>query len=159
MSTIVSTWPYSEIKDTNRISSQSNDERRHRSPPWTVASRKHSNKEGFANCAIESCISRIQITRDIEGHLQGARQARPVTVLTGARQTGKTSTLRRLFPQHAFVSLDLPTEAAQAEQDPATFLKRYPPPVMIDEVQYAPGLFRHLKSAVDPHVISTGKTY
>ena len=72
-----------------------------------------------------------------------------MTVLTGARQTGKTSTLRRLFPQHAFVSLDLPTEAAQAEQDPASFLKRYPPPVMIDDVQYAPGLFRHLKSAMD----------
>ena len=89
------------------------------------------------------------ITRDIEGRLQRASRTRPVTVLTGARQTGKTSTLRRLFPQHAFVSLDLPTEAAQAEQDPASFLKRYPPPVMIDEVQYAPGLFRHLKSAVD----------
>lgn len=70
-------------------------------------------------------------------------------VLTGARQTGKTSTLLRLFPQHALVSLDLPTEAEQAEKEPRRFLQRHPPPVIIDEVQYAPGLFRHLKAEVD----------
>lgn len=80
--------------------------------------------------------------------LQSAR-TRPVVVLTGARQTGKTSTLRRLFPAHGFVSLDLPTEAEQAEREPAAFLRRHPAPVIIDEVQYAPGLFRHLKAAVD----------
>ena len=74
---------------------------------------------------------------------------RPVVVLTGARQTGKTSLMRRLFPEHAFVTLDLPSEAEQAERDPASFLARYPPPVIVDEVQYAPGLFRHLKTAVD----------
>ncbi|HEX5434164.1 MAG TPA: ATP-binding protein [Candidatus Angelobacter sp.] len=70
-------------------------------------------------------------------------------VLTGARQTGKTSTLRRLFPNHNFVSLDLPTEAEQAEKEPTSFLQRHPPPVIIDEVQYAPGLFRYIKIAVD----------
>jgi len=72
-----------------------------------------------------------------------------VVVLTGARQTGKTSTFRRLFPNHEFVSLDLPTEAEQAEKEPQTFLQRHPMPVMIDEVQYAPGLFRYLKVEVD----------
>jgi predicted AAA+ superfamily ATPase len=89
------------------------------------------------------------IPRTIEPRLQRSARTRPVVVLTGARQTGKTSTLRRLFPDHAFVSLDLPTEAAQAEQEPNNFLSRHPSPVIIDEVQYAPGLFRHLKVAVD----------
>jgi uncharacterized protein len=70
-------------------------------------------------------------------------------VLTGARQNGKTSTLRRLFPEHSFVSLDLPTEAEQAEKEPRNFLARYPAPVIVDEVQYAPGLFRHLKAEID----------
>jgi len=70
-------------------------------------------------------------------------------VLTGARQTGKTSTFRRLFPEHEFVSLDLPTEAEQAEKEPQSFLRENPAPVIIDEVQYAPGLFRYLKVAVD----------
>ena len=55
------------------------------------------------------------------------------------------------FRDYAFVSLDLPTEAEQAEKEPGTFLQRHPPPVIIDEVQYAPGLFRHLKVVVDAH--------
>src|SRR5271165_4287050 len=89
------------------------------------------------------------IPRDIEARLQRSARTRPVVVLTGARQTGKTSTLRRLFPDHKFVSLDLPTEAEQAEKEPRGFLDRHAPPVIIDEVQYAPGLFRYLKVAVD----------
>lgn len=89
------------------------------------------------------------ITRAVEPRLQRSVKTRPVVVLTGARQTGKTSTFLRLFPKHSFVSLDLPTEAEQAEKEPSSFLRRYPPPVIIDEVQYAPRLFRHLKVEVD----------
>ena len=89
------------------------------------------------------------IERQIEPLLLQRAATRPVVVLTGARQTGKTSLMRRLFPDHRFVTLDLPSEAEQAERDPGTFLARHPPPVVIDEVQYAPGLFRHLKGAVD----------
>jgi hypothetical protein len=92
---------------------------------------------------------KVWIARDVEARLHRSARTRPVVVLTGARQTGKTSTLRRLFPEHAFVSLDLPTEAEQAEKEPAAFLRRHRPPVIIDEVQYAPALFRHLKVAVD----------
>src|SRR5437899_1400262 len=89
------------------------------------------------------------IPRDIEPRLQRSARTRPVVVLTGDRQTGKTSTFRRLFPEHQFVSLDLPTEAEQAEKEPESFLRRHPAPAIIDEVEYAPGLFRHLKVAVD----------
>src|SRR5207244_3504560 len=56
---------------------------------------------------------------------------------------------RRLFPEHQFVSLDLTTESEQAEKEPESFLREHPGPVIIDEVQYAPGLFRYLKVAVD----------
>jgi hypothetical protein len=72
------------------------------------------------------------IRRAIESRLLHSVKTRPVLVLTGARQTGKTSTLRHLFPSYSFVSLDLPTEAEQAEKEPASFLERYPPPVLID---------------------------
>lgn len=89
------------------------------------------------------------IPREIEPRLMRSARTRPVVVLTGARQTGKTSTFRRLFPDYDFVSLDLPTEAEQAEKEPRTFLERHPAPVIVDEVQYAPGLFRYLKVAVD----------
>src|SRR5215471_950327 len=91
----------------------------------------------------------LWIPREIEPRLLRSARTRPVVVLTGARQTGKTSTFRRLFPNHEFVSLDLPTEAEQAEKEPRTFLQRHAVPVIIDEVQYAPGLFRYLKVAVD----------
>jgi predicted AAA+ superfamily ATPase len=89
------------------------------------------------------------IPRDLEDRLRRSARTRPVVVLTGARQTGKTSLFRRLFSGHGFVSLDLPTEAEQADHEPDLFLARHPPPVIVDEVQYAPGLFRHVKVAVD----------
>ncbi len=89
------------------------------------------------------------IPRDLEPRLRTSARTRPVVVLTGARQTGKTSTLLRLFPDYRFVSLDLPSEAEQAEKEPHEFLRRHAPPVIVDEVQYAPRLFRHLKAAVD----------
>jgi predicted AAA+ superfamily ATPase len=89
------------------------------------------------------------ISRSAEPRLRKSARTRPVVVLTGARQTGKTALLRRLFPKHAFVSLDLPTQAEQAEKEPAAFLARVAAPAIIDEVQYAPALFRHLKAVID----------
>jgi hypothetical protein len=69
--------------------------------------------------------------------------------VTGARQTGKTSLVRRLFPDFGFASLDLPSEAEQAEKEPSAFLSRHGRPLIVDEVQYAPRLFRHLKVHID----------
>lgn len=91
------------------------------------------------------------IARRAEPRIVRSVKTRPAVVVTGARQTGKTSTLLHLFPNYSFVSLDLPTEAEQAENEPASFLERHRPPVIIDEVQYAPGLFRHLKAEIDAH--------
>ena len=78
-------------------------------------------------------------------------------VLTGARQTGKTTLLRELFPDHHYVSLDLPADAALAEENPSKFLSQYPAPVIIDEVQYAPKLFRYLKIRIDENRESNGQ--
>ena len=114
-----------------------------------VRVRRHRLRQMLAKYVMPSHIMRMWIPRDVETRLRRSARTRPVVVLTGARQTGKTSTLRRLFPDRAFVSLDLPTEAEQAEKEPDAFLRRYPAPVIIDEVQYAPALFRHLKVAVD----------
>lgn len=81
----------------------------------------------------------------------------PAVVVTGARQTGKTTLLTRLFPGHHYVSLDLPAQAQLAEEDPRSFLLRHPPPLLVDEVQYAPNLFRHLKVEIDGNRDANGQ--
>ena len=81
----------------------------------------------------------------------------PAVVVTGARQTGKTTLLTRLFPDYRYVSLDLPAQAQLAEEDPRSFLERHPPPLLVDEVQYAPRLFRYLKVAIDRHRDANGR--
>jgi predicted AAA+ superfamily ATPase len=73
----------------------------------------------------------------------------PCLVVTGGRQAGKTTLIKQLFPNHRFVSLDLPSRAEQAETSPAAFLQEFPPPLAVDEIQYAPGLFRHIKARID----------
>lgn len=81
----------------------------------------------------------------------------PAVVVTGARQAGKTTLLRATFPNHTYVSLDLPSIADQAERNPDLFLQNHPPPVLVDEVQHAPGLFRHLKAAIDDRRHTMGR--
>ena len=75
----------------------------------------------------------------------------PVVLLTGARQVGKTTLLRSLDPHRTFVTLDDPLVRNLAQHDPTSFLKMYPPPVLIDEFQYAPELLPYLKIEVDAH--------
>jgi len=87
--------------------------------------------------------------REIEPKIRELGRYFPVMLLTGARQTGKTTLMKLLFPDMHYVSLDLPSLAEKAEQSPEAFLHEFPPPVIIDEVQYAPGLFRHIKEKVD----------
>lgn len=89
------------------------------------------------------------IPRLQEKCIQKNAEMRPIVVITGARQTGKTSLVKRLFPNHNYVSLDLPSEAAQAESAPSTFLSRHKLPLIVDEIQYAPDLLLHLKIIVD----------
>jgi predicted AAA+ superfamily ATPase len=91
----------------------------------------------------------MYITRLISEKVQKLATQYPAIVLAGARQVGKTTLLKELFPEHNFVSLDLPSIAEQAENDPDLFLNQHPFPLIVDEVQYAPKLFRHLKSRID----------
>lgn len=89
------------------------------------------------------------IEREILPQLSRLASQRPAIVVTGARGTGKAALLRRVFPGHRFVSLDVPADAERAEREPAEFLRAHPPPLLVDEAQYAPGLFRHLKRHID----------
>ena len=57
----------------------------------------------------------------------------PAVLITGARQTGKTSLLRHLYPSASYLTLDLPANAEAARTAPDELLAAYPPPVIIDE--------------------------
>jgi uncharacterized protein len=89
------------------------------------------------------------IERQLAPDLVRLARTFPAVVLVGPRQVGKTSLLERTFPHYRYVSLDLASNAESAETRPDDFLAANAPPVIIDEVQYAPALFRHLKVAID----------
>ena len=88
--------------------------------------------------------------RSITQHIVDASSQFPVVLVVGARQVGKTTVLRRLCDaSRKYVTLDDPLMLRLAQDDPALFLQRYPAPLLIDEVQYAPALLPHIKMAVD----------
>jgi hypothetical protein len=92
------------------------------------------------------------IKRTLEPVILKASREFPVIMLTGPRQSGKTTLLKRLLAKsHRYVSLELPEIQAAASGDPRGFLELNPPPVIFDEVQYAPGLFPYIKERVDAH--------
>lgn len=74
----------------------------------------------------------------------------PVVILTGARQTGKSTLCKTLLHKtHRYVSLEDPDIRRQALEDPRTFLQNYPAPVILDEIQYAPELPSYIQGLVD----------
>ena len=77
----------------------------------------------------------------------------PVVLLTGPRQVGKTTMLQKLMEgtDRKYVSLDDLNERSLAKSDPELFLQVHKPPVLIDEVQYAPELFSYIKIYADLH--------
>ena len=70
-------------------------------------------------------------------------------LVTGARQTGKSTMLEALFPDRKVVTFDDQFAEDQAKNNPTEFIDLNPPPVTYDEVQYVPSLFRYIKIACD----------
>lgn len=92
------------------------------------------------------------VNRTLEGLLKKAVKQFPALIVTGPRQSGKTTLLKHLFSQsHQYVSLDDPQIRVMANRDPSLFLDNFQPPLIIDEIQYAPQLLSHIKIAIDNH--------
>ena len=70
-------------------------------------------------------------------------------LVTGSRQVGKTTLLRKVMPSAQWISLDDPILLNSAQEEASTFLKSYSLPVFIDEIQYAPQLFPQMKMLID----------
>lgn len=88
------------------------------------------------------------IPRDLERAWHSEKKL-PIRLVRGMRQTGKTSLLERVGPERHTVSLDDVVARDLANRDPAFFFVQHPPPLTIDEAQYAPALFPELKRLVD----------
>lgn len=79
-----------------------------------------------------------------------AMKSFPAIVVTGPRQSGKTTLLKMLFSKtHRFVTLEDPDVRIRAKEDPLHFLEQYEPPVIIDEIQYVPELLSYIKTRID----------
>lgn len=91
------------------------------------------------------------ISRSLEKVVSEVTKEYPVVLVTGPRQVGKTTMLQKLMEgtDRSYVSLDDLNERNLAKTDPELFLQLHKPPVLIDEVQYAPELFTYIKVLVD----------
>ena len=98
----------------------------------------------------------MYITRALEPLVRRYSEHFKVVVVTGPRQVGKTTMLNHLMEEdasegieRAYVTLDNTAILQTAKEDPALFLQRYRPPVLIDEIQKAPELLPYIKEIVD----------
>src|SRR3989338_4758484 len=95
------------------------------------------------------------IHRAIEKELLKAAKEFPVIVLTGPRQTGKSTVLQNIFPKHDYTTFDDPLTGKLDNDDPRFFLSRAKK-MIVDEIQYGPNLLPFIKMAVDRDRRNTG---
>jgi len=94
----------------------------------------------------------MYINRALEKRILAASEQFRALIVTGPRQVGKTTLLKYLADKdREYVTLDDPVEREAAVNEPALFIERHKPPVIIDEIQYAPNILPYIKMYVDTH--------
>ena len=95
------------------------------------------------------------INRHLENKVLSLSKSYSAILITGPRQSGKTTMLKRLAEKEnigrEYVSLDDLNIREMAKNDPAMFFQLHKPPILIDEVQYAPELFTYIKIHIDKY--------
>jgi hypothetical protein len=97
--------------------------------------------------------------RQIEPTLLRAARSFPAVVLTGARRTGKTTLLRRLFPAAEYHLFEDPDVVSRFRADPQGFLDGVRTPAIFDEIQNVPELFPYVRSRIDRHPQKSGQWF
>jgi len=94
-------------------------------------------------------MEKLYVPRHIESRLKRSASQFPVLVLTGPRQSGKSTLLQKIFSRHEYSTMDDPFKRSLAIRDPLSFLENLGELAIIDEIQYVPELLPYLKIAVD----------
>ena len=89
------------------------------------------------------------INRNCEIAINRASRMFSTVLVTGARQVGKTTLLKHLASGIPYITLDDPILLQSAIEEAGNFFKTAPPPVIVDEIQYAPNLFNYIKMIAD----------
>lgn len=89
------------------------------------------------------------ITRILGDKIKEAAQKMPVVAITGPRQSGKSTLVRQIFPEHTYSNLEDIEQRNFAKQDPKGYLKNIGAYCIIDEVQYVPDLLSYIQVRVD----------
>ena len=89
------------------------------------------------------------IKRAIEDVVKDSAMNFKAVLVTGARQTGKSTLLKHLYPEIKEISFDDPFVEEQAKNNPDMFMMLNKPPLFLDEIQYVPSLFRYIKLSCD----------
>jgi predicted AAA+ superfamily ATPase len=90
------------------------------------------------------------LPRTLETTVKKAMKTFPAVLITGPRQSGKTTLLTERFTRtHHFISLENPDIRLRVQDDPIGFLKANPPPIILDEIQYVPEFLHYIKSSID----------
>lgn len=89
------------------------------------------------------------IIRNLQAKLNKLIKQYPVVMLTGPRQSGKTTLCKMALPGKVYASLENPDNREFALSDPRGFLAQYPDGAIIDEAQHAPELFSYIQGIVD----------
>ncbi len=97
------------------------------------------------------------IRRMLASKLARVAKQFPVVTLSGPRQSGKTTLVRAVFSDYAYLSLELPDQRRFALEDPRGFLGQFDGPVILDEAQRAPDLFSYIQVLVDEQPQRTGR--
>lgn len=101
----------------------------------------------------------MYVQRKLKTAVEKARRGFPAVLITGPRQSGKTTFLQAEYGSEShYVSFDDPLQRAFAAEDPNGFLGQFPEkPVILDEIQYVPELFPYLKMIIDTDRSRNGK--
>ena len=89
------------------------------------------------------------IARDAENTVRQMLRGFPIVTITGPRQSGKTTLAKEIFKNRPYVSLENPDDRMFAQDDPRSFLERFPDGAVLDEVQRCPHLLSYLQGIVD----------